>query len=205
MDRKGGNKEKMRKWIEWISPFPHSLSISSSFSHSLSIFSQPGCQAAASCATLVPFAKSQENCLQGTQTKPISKVGQGLIRLKSGRNPVWKGAPGIQFTLFLMLGGSGFLCERNFEMTNKPQDTLWQIRGAHTDDPVWEGGINVHICIYHPSAHPLSSQRNTCILSVILIWFLRWRQFAGQKIEVGTKKLIYIKRRREQTFLTSRF
>ena len=32
--------------------FPQSLSISSSFSHSLSIFSQPGCQAATSCATL---------------------------------------------------------------------------------------------------------------------------------------------------------
>ena len=40
-----------------LSPFPHfltvSLFISSSFSHSLSIFSQPGCQAAASCATLI--------------------------------------------------------------------------------------------------------------------------------------------------------
>ena len=99
MDREGGKKEKMRKSKEWISlhfsilspflhylsissPFPHSLSISSSFSHSLSIFSLPGCQAAASCATLVPFAKSQEKCLKGTQTKPISKVGQGLIRLK---------------------------------------------------------------------------------------------------------------------------
>ena len=30
----------------------HSLSISSPFTHSLSIFSQPGCQAATSCATL---------------------------------------------------------------------------------------------------------------------------------------------------------
>ena len=35
-----------------LSPFPHSLSISSSFSYSFSIFLQPGCQAAASCATL---------------------------------------------------------------------------------------------------------------------------------------------------------
>ena len=32
--------------------FLHYLSISSSFSHSLSIFSQPGCQAATICATL---------------------------------------------------------------------------------------------------------------------------------------------------------
>ena len=38
-------------------PFPHSLSISSSFSHSRSIFSQPGCQAATSCATL-PIMKT---------------------------------------------------------------------------------------------------------------------------------------------------
>ena len=36
-----------------LSPFPHSLSISSSFSHSLSIFLQPGCQAATICATLI--------------------------------------------------------------------------------------------------------------------------------------------------------
>ena len=35
-----------------LSPFPHYLSISYSFSHSSSIFSQPGCQAATSCATL---------------------------------------------------------------------------------------------------------------------------------------------------------
>ena len=50
MDREGGNKEKMRKCREWISlhflissPILHSLSTSSSFSHSLSIFLQPGC------------------------------------------------------------------------------------------------------------------------------------------------------------------
>ena len=35
-----------------ISPYPHSLSISCSLSHSLSIFSHPGCKDAASCATL---------------------------------------------------------------------------------------------------------------------------------------------------------
>ena len=35
-----------------LSPFPHSLSISSSFSHSLSIFSQPGWQAGTTCAAL---------------------------------------------------------------------------------------------------------------------------------------------------------
>ena len=59
MASEGGNKEKMRKCREWISlhflmisPFPHYLSISSSFSHSLSIFSQPGCQADTICATL---------------------------------------------------------------------------------------------------------------------------------------------------------
>ena len=42
-DRKGGNKEKMRKVeresLAISSPFPHSLSISSSVSHNLSIFS----------------------------------------------------------------------------------------------------------------------------------------------------------------------
>ena len=37
MDREWGNKEKIRKCGEW------SLSISSSFSYSLSIFLQPGC------------------------------------------------------------------------------------------------------------------------------------------------------------------
>ena len=53
MDREGGNKEKMRKCREWISlHFPHSLSISFPFPPSPSIFSQPGCQAATSCATL---------------------------------------------------------------------------------------------------------------------------------------------------------
>ena len=54
MDREGGYKERMRKFslhFLILSPFPHSLSISSSFSHYLSIFSQPGCQAATSCAT----------------------------------------------------------------------------------------------------------------------------------------------------------
>ena len=35
-----------------LSPFPHSLSISSSFSHSLSIFSQPGWQAGTTCGAL---------------------------------------------------------------------------------------------------------------------------------------------------------
>ena len=35
-----------------LSPIPHYLSISYLFSHSSSIFSQPGCQAATSCATL---------------------------------------------------------------------------------------------------------------------------------------------------------
>ena len=51
--------ERLRKWREneemdtdSFSTFPHFLYISSSFSHSLSIFSQPGCQAATSCATL---------------------------------------------------------------------------------------------------------------------------------------------------------
>ena len=38
-------------WRVNLSPFPHSLSISSSFSHSLFIFSQPGCYAATICAT----------------------------------------------------------------------------------------------------------------------------------------------------------
>ena len=43
LDGEGGNKEKIRK----------SLSISSSFPHYLSIFSQPGCQDATICATLI--------------------------------------------------------------------------------------------------------------------------------------------------------
>ena len=173
MDREGGNKVKMRKCREWasfhfliFSPFPHSLSSSSfshslsssSFSHSLSIFSQPGCQAAANSATLVPFAKSQEKCLRGTQTKPISKVGQGLIRLKVVEILSERALLAFCSHYFWCCGGQDFSAN---EMPNKPQDALWQIRGAHTDDPVWEGGINVHICIYHPSAHPFSSQRNT--------------------------------------------
>ena len=59
----GGNREKMKRVnisqfphsLSISSPFPRSLSISSSFSHSLSIFSQPGCKAATSCATLNPL------------------------------------------------------------------------------------------------------------------------------------------------------
>ena len=47
-----GRKKKEMKRVN-LSPFPHSLSISSSFSYSFSIFLQPGCQAAASCATLI--------------------------------------------------------------------------------------------------------------------------------------------------------
>ena len=64
MDREGGNKEKMRKCTEQISlhfcilsPFPHSLSISSLFPHSLSISSHPGCKDAADCATLISYFK----------------------------------------------------------------------------------------------------------------------------------------------------
>ena len=47
MDREGRNEEKMRN-VE-----SESLSISFSFSHSLSIFSQPGCQNTKICATLI--------------------------------------------------------------------------------------------------------------------------------------------------------
>ena len=55
MDREGWNSlSPFPHSLSISSPFPHSLSISSSFSHSLSIFSQPGCQAATSCATLRP-------------------------------------------------------------------------------------------------------------------------------------------------------
>ena len=55
MDREGGNKERMKRCREWISLhfLILQISISYSFSHFLSIFSQPGCQAAASCATLI--------------------------------------------------------------------------------------------------------------------------------------------------------
>ena len=41
-----------------LSPFPHSLSISSSLSHSLSIFLHPRCNDAASCATLILCSSS---------------------------------------------------------------------------------------------------------------------------------------------------
>ena len=51
MDREGGNRDKLRNVRVNHSPFLHSLSISSSFSHSLSIFSQTGCQDATICAT----------------------------------------------------------------------------------------------------------------------------------------------------------
>ena len=67
----------MRKWREngemkrvSLSPFPHSLSISSSFSHSLSIFLQPGCQAATICATLIG-----QNILKRTMlSKSVKKM-----------------------------------------------------------------------------------------------------------------------------------
>ena len=51
MERKWNENEEMER--DSLYTFPHFLSISSSFSHSLSIFSQPGCQAATSCVTLV--------------------------------------------------------------------------------------------------------------------------------------------------------
>ena len=164
MDREGGNKEKMRKSKEWVSlhffilpPFPHSLFIFSFSFHFLTA-RLPGCRKFCNPGTI---CKVSRKVSQGHSDKTNQQSRTRLNPLKSGRNPVWKGAPGVLFTLFLMFWWSGFLCERNSEMPNKPQDALWQIRGAHTDDPVWEGGINVHICIYHPSAHPFSSQRNT--------------------------------------------
>ena len=52
-DREGektGENEEMSRVN--LSPFPHSLSISSSFSHYLSIFSQPGWQAGTTCGAL---------------------------------------------------------------------------------------------------------------------------------------------------------
>ena len=55
MDREGGNKKNMETERVNLSQFPHSLSIPSSFSLSLSIFSQPGCQAAKTCATLTSY------------------------------------------------------------------------------------------------------------------------------------------------------
>ena len=52
MDKEGGNireNEEIKRVN--LSPFPHSIP-SSSFSHSLSIFSQPGWQACTTCAAL---------------------------------------------------------------------------------------------------------------------------------------------------------
>ena len=52
-------------------PFPHSLSTSSSFSHFLSIFSQPGYQAATSCATL---QGTESHCTPGVLLNNESSV-----------------------------------------------------------------------------------------------------------------------------------
>ena len=72
MDREGRNKERMRKFslhFLILPPFPHSLISSyslhflilSSFSHSLSIISQPGCQDATICATLIDPRETNKN------------------------------------------------------------------------------------------------------------------------------------------------
>ena len=80
-----------------LSPFPHSLSISS-FSHFLFIFSfppicsQPGCQDATSCATLVcpnqsfrpPSWSSLPEVVNGLFVSP-NHDGDGLVDLDSSR------------------------------------------------------------------------------------------------------------------------
>ena len=85
-----GNREIVRKWrgnVESesfcissfsphfliLSPFPHYLSISSSSSHSLSIFSQAGCQAATSCATL--FHTNAVTAVTGDLWLSLSSLG----------------------------------------------------------------------------------------------------------------------------------
>ena len=53
-----------------LSPFPHFLSISSSYPHSLSISSQPGCKAATIRAALVVAITLSKMMLIGTMTDP---------------------------------------------------------------------------------------------------------------------------------------
>ena len=94
MDREGGNKVKMRKCREWVSfhflifsPFPPSLSISSSFSHSLSIFSKPGCQAATSCSTLLHRKKILKVSEKGFSPQPYvgrTRAAQIVAALQPG-------------------------------------------------------------------------------------------------------------------------
>ena len=68
MEKEGGNRERMRKCRESISlhflifsPFPHSLSIASSFYQSLSISCS---QAATTCATLSQHRAFHKNDTQ---------------------------------------------------------------------------------------------------------------------------------------------
>ena len=116
MKREGGNKEKMRKSKEWVSlhffilpPFPHSLFIFSFSFHFLTA-RLPGCRKFCNPGTI---CKVSRKVSQGHSDKTNQQSRTRLNPLKSGRNPVWKGAPGVLFTLFLMLWWSGFLCERN--------------------------------------------------------------------------------------------
>ena len=102
MDKEGGNK---RKW-ENLSPFPHSLFFSSSFSHSLSIFSQPGCQAGTNCAALyeimVIFRRvsllsvSENSASEKARVQVMSKIWNKNHEKKSKR-------PSLSFTIFASL------------------------------------------------------------------------------------------------------
>ena len=63
MDREGGYKEKWGIFFSISSFSLHFLSVSSSFSHSLFISSQPGSQDATICATLASYQFTSFECL----------------------------------------------------------------------------------------------------------------------------------------------
>ena len=72
-----------------LSPFPHSLSISSSFSYSLAMFSQPGRQPATICATLgIHFHGCAENYTEKS-THCALKARSSLIFVPVGFGSMW--------------------------------------------------------------------------------------------------------------------
>ena len=116
MDREGGNKEKIRKCRERISLhflilsiFPHSLTISSSFSHSLSIISQPGCQAATICATLLD---DQNDC--STWRLPVKQAPEIYRELLLGQTVLLLQCHKL-LTLFLISSNTSSPCVSKVE------------------------------------------------------------------------------------------
>ena len=119
MDREGENEEKMRKCREWISlhflllsPFPHSLTISSSFSHYLSILLQPGCQEATICATLVYanrlFSKIKTTSLYSRGCAAYNCIGK--IKLLHFPLSVFLSSNKKERHVHCSLWTSGFVC-----------------------------------------------------------------------------------------------